>query len=168
MKTSATIFLTSMVAMTQAQNFKSLEEEIIINAPAEAVWNVLVDFENWENWNPFIIKAKGKAEVGEKLENVFRNGDKDMVIKPKLLKVDQNEELVWIGRLIMPGIFDGRHGFRIEEIGPNQVRFVNYENFKGILSGMIMKKIGEDTKANFNKMNQALKAEVEQQMLAKN
>ena len=30
----------------------------------------------------------------------------------------------------MPGIFDGTHGFRIEEVGPNQVRFTNYESFK--------------------------------------
>lgn len=154
--------------MAHSQNYKSISQEVIINASAEQVWKVLTDLDGWESWNPFIIKAKGTVEVGEKLQNTFQNGDKTMLIKPKVLKADKNKEFVWIGRLIMPGIFDGRHGFKIEEIGPNQVKFTNFENFKGILSGMIMKKIGENTLQNFDKMNQALKQQVESVDLAKN
>ena len=84
-----------------------------------------------------------------------------MVFKPKILKAEPNKELVWIGRLFMPGIFDGTHGFRIEEIGPDQVRFTNYETFKGIFSGMIMKKIHAHTASGFEQMNQELKAQAE-------
>lgn len=148
--------------MAQSQNLKYLEKSIIINASAERVWQVLTDFEQWENWNSFITKSTGKAEEGTKLINTFDNDGKEMIFKPKILKAEPNKELVWIGRLMMPGIFDGTHGFRIEEVGPDQVRFTNYENFKGLFSGMIMKKIYNKTAAGFEQMNQELKAQAEQ------
>ena len=69
--------------------------------------------------------------------------------------------------MFMPGIFDGTHGFRIEVVGENQVRFVNYESFKGLLSGIVMKKIYSDTNENFRKMNEALKSEAEKGTLAR-
>ena len=148
--------------MAKALDKKSLERSIVINASAEKVWEVLTDFKNWEEWNSFIIRSEGKAEIGSTLINTFDNNGKEMTFKPKVLKAEINKELIWKGKLFMPGIFDGRHGFRIEEIGPNQVRFVNYENFSGLLSGMIMKKIYDETAANFEKMNADLKARVEQ------
>lgn len=162
MKAITTTLLISMVLMGQSQNLKSLEKEIIINASAEKVWEILTDFGNWENWNSFIVKSEGKAEVGTTLTNTFMNDGKEMTFKPKVLKAESNKELVWKGKLLMPGIFDGTHGFRIEELGPNQVRFVNYESFKGLLSGMIMKKIHADTEVGFEKMNQELKTQAEQ------
>ena len=116
--------------MANAQDLKSIEKSIIINASAEKVWKVLTDFENWKNWNSFIINSEGKAEVGTNLKNTFDNNGKLMTFKPKVLKADTNKELVWRGRLLMPGIFDGTHGFKIEEIAPNQVKFTNYESFK--------------------------------------
>lgn len=148
--------------MAQSQDLKRLEKSIVINASAEKVWQVLTDFQNWENWNTFITKSEGIAEEGTKLTNTFDNDGKQMVFKPKILKAEPNKELVWIGRLFMPGIFDGTHGFRIEEIGPNQIRFTNYESFKGLLSGVIMKKIYDKTAAGFDQMNLELKAQAEQ------
>ncbi len=162
MKAITTFTLVSAGLMSNAQDLKNLEKSIVINASAEKVWKVLTDFGQWESWNSFIIKSEGEAKVGTKLTNTFDNNGKEMVFKPKILKVKNNEELVWRGSLFMPGIFDGTHGFRIEALGPNQVRFVNYESFKGLLSGMIMKKIYDDTAANFEKMNKELKARVEQ------
>ena len=43
-------------------------EEIVINAPAEIVWDVLMDFANYELWNSFCPKMKGEPVVGSALE----------------------------------------------------------------------------------------------------
>ncbi len=158
---TTTTFLT-FGFMAETKDLKTLERSIIINASADKVWSTLIDFENWENWNSFIVKSEGKAEVGSTLRNTFDNDGKEMIFKPKVLKAEPNRELVWKGQLFIPGIFDGTHGFRIEELGPNQVRFVNYESFKGLFSGMILKKIYDDTASGFERMNQELKTQVEQ------
>ena len=143
------------------QNSKHLETSITIDASAEEVWSAFSDFNNWESWNPFIIESLGHAVEGTRLKNTMLNGDKTMVFKPKIIKVEENKELIWKGHLIIPGLFDGRHGFRIEVVNDQKVRFINYEDFSGILSGIILKKIGKETEINFDKMNQALKKEVE-------
>lgn len=153
--------------MGHSQDLKYIEKEIIINASAHTVWEVLKKLDLWREWNPFIIQSEGEIKVGNRLKNVMKNGDKTFTFKPKVLAVEAKKGFEWKGHLLVPGIFDGKHGFRIEVMGPDQVRFVNYENFSGLLSKMIMKKIYADTATNFDRMNQALKARVEEILLSK-
>jgi hypothetical protein len=135
----------------------SITTEIIINAPKEKVWNILTDFGNYKNWNPFMVSSTGRAEAGTRLVNVMKNNDKLHTFKPVVLHAEENKYLDWLGSLLFKGIFDGHHYFKIEDLGNGQVKFTQGENFSGILSGMIMKSIGEDTRNNFVKMNNALK-----------
>lgn len=136
---------------------KQIRTEIIINASKEKVWNILTDFENYKNWNPFIINSFGKAVVGSKLTNTMKLDEKTQTFSPKILKVEEYKYFDWLGHLFFKGIFDGQHYFMIEELENNQVKLVQGENFSGIFSGLIMKSIGEKTIANFVKMNNALK-----------
>ncbi len=46
---------------------KSLETDIIINAPIDPVWNILVDFDSYPEWNPFI---KSFMEKSRKVKNL--------------------------------------------------------------------------------------------------
>jgi hypothetical protein len=138
-----------------------IRTEIIINTSKEKVWDILTDFGNYSTWNPFIIQSQGKAVVGTQLTNTMKNGKKDITFKPKILKVENYRYFDWMGKLWINGLFDGQHFFEIEEISPNQVKLIHGENFGGILSTMILKKIGEQTRENFVKMNMALKKKAE-------
>jgi len=62
---------------------------------------------------------------------------------------------------MVPGLFDGEHFFKLETIDNDTTRFVHGEQFTGVLSGLIYKMVGEDTKTGFIKMNEALKNRVE-------
>jgi Polyketide cyclase / dehydrase and lipid transport len=46
---------------------KELVSSIDIAAPAERVWEVLIDFAAFPAWNPFITQAEGRLEVGGRL-----------------------------------------------------------------------------------------------------
>lgn len=140
---------------------KTLETEIIINASAEKVWNILTDFEKFPEWNPFILSIEGKPEVGTPVKAVLKNGNGTSVFKPKVLVVEKNKAFEWLGSLPIPGIFNGQHHFRIEKISDQQVKFVHGEQFSGLLAGLIMNKIGEGTRKGFIKMNEALKKRAE-------
>jgi hypothetical protein len=39
---------------------KILESEIVIQAAAERIWDILMDFESYPEWNPFIRNIAGK------------------------------------------------------------------------------------------------------------
>jgi len=136
---------------------KSIRTEIIINASKEKVWGILTDFANYPAWNPFIRNISGELVAGGKLTVTLLNGSKDFVIRPRVLSVTPNKYFDWIGNLGFKGIFDGRHYFEIEELGRRQVQLNHGEYFSGLLSGYILKKIGNDTRANFIRMNQAIR-----------
>ena len=140
---------------------KNLQTEIIINAPAEKVWSILTDFEKFPQWNPFIVKLEGKPEVNARLRAELKNGDGVSVFKPKVLVAEKNKAFEWLGSLPVPGIFNGHHYFRIEALSGGQTKFTHGENFSGLLSGIIMNKIGEQTRNGFIGMNKALKERAE-------
>ena len=140
---------------------KSIKTEIIINASKEKVWQVLTDFENYPSWNPFIVNIDGQLKTSARLVNTLASGKKKFVFKPKVISVVPNQYFDWLGKLFIGGVFDGHHYFKIEELSPNQVKFIQGENFSGILSSYILKKIGEETRNNFIRMNNALKEKAE-------
>ncbi|MES2622453.1 MAG: SRPBCC domain-containing protein [Bacteroidota bacterium] len=139
---------------------KNLETEIIINAPAEKVWNILTDFEKFPEWNPLILRIEGKQELGAQLLVELNNGKGSSVFKPKVVRLEKNKAFEWQGNLPL-GMFTGRHQFRIEKLSDTQVKFIHREDFSGWLSGLIMKQIGEGTRKGFIKMNEALKKRAE-------
>ena len=141
---------------------KQIESKIEINAAPQRVWSVLTDFEAHPEWNPFIKELQGKPIEGARLRVFIQPpGGKGMVFKPKVLKSDENRELRWLGRLLMPGLFDGEHYFRIEAIGEERVRFIHGEIFSGILVRLFANSLDDGTLKGFRQMNEALKRRVE-------
>ncbi|CAN5276396.1 SRPBCC domain-containing protein [soil metagenome] len=138
-----------------------IKTEIIINAPRERVFQVLTNLVDYEKWNPFIIKSKGKAIEGSFLTNTMKNGDREMTFKPKVVNFIPNQAFEWMGSLWISGLFDGHHYFHLIDISDKQVNLIHGENFSGILASFILKKIGQQTRENFIAMNQALKEQSE-------
>lgn len=140
---------------------KRIQTEIIINSTKEKIWEILIDTEKYKEWNPFIVSMSGKIKEGERLVNVMKNGKGTITFKSKVLKVIEYEYFEWMGHLLVPGLFDGQHYFKLEDIRPGQVKLTQGENFKGLLSGMVLKKIGDETKMKFIAMNNAIKVKAE-------
>jgi len=140
---------------------KAIKTEIVINAPADKVWNILTNLSGYSDWNPFIVESHGAIQTKSRIRNVMKNGDKTITFKPVIQRVEPPFYFDWVGRLFVPGIFDGHHYFQIEPITDNQVKLIHGEHFSGILAGPILKKIGSETAQNFIRMNQALREEAE-------
>ena len=141
---------------------KSIQTEIEIEASPEKVWNLLMDFASYPQWNPFIKTLEGKAEKGRKLKVVLQLPDgKPMTFKPNCLSAESGEEFRWLGHLIVPGLFDGEHFFRMKELENGRPKFVQGENFKGLLIPLVWRNMKDKTIRGFELMNKALKARAE-------
>jgi hypothetical protein len=141
---------------------RELNTEIDINASAERVWRVLTDFNAYSQWNPFIRRVEGKPEVGSRLSIVIRPPDAQaMKFSPTVLTVEPERELRWLGRLLVRGLFDGEHIFRIEAVDADRVRFQHREEFRGLLVPLLWKSLDTGTRRGFHEMNFALKERVE-------
>jgi hypothetical protein len=87
-------------------------------------------------------------------------GGRAMTFKPTVTVVDPSLELRWLGRLLLPGLFDGEHRFRLEPLDGDRTRFVQSERFSGILVAFSGKGLAK-TERGFDAMNEALKLRVE-------
>ena len=83
-----------------------------------------------------------------------------MMFRPRVLLVDENRELRWLGRLLMPGLFDGEHVFRLVPTVTG-TRFIHSERFRGILVPMLRRKLLGETLMGFKESNLELKRRAE-------
>jgi hypothetical protein len=142
---------------------KQLHTEIQIDAPAEVVWEILLDFRSYPAWNPFVRSITGAARTGSSLSVVLQlPGRRPTTMHPKVIRILGGRELRWKGKLLMPGIFDGEHWFMIYPLGADKVRFVQGEAFGGVLMPVIYPMIRKITRSGFEGMNRALKERAEQ------
>jgi hypothetical protein len=143
-------------------DMKEVSAEIEIEAPAERVWQVLTDFAKFPEWNPFIRQMSGEVRTGAHLHvRLEPPGGRAMSFKPKMVNVETNREIRWLGRLLIPGLFTGEHSFSIEALDEKGVRFVQHEKFTGLLVPFMAKSLDKDTKSGFEAMNRALKDRAE-------
>ena len=141
---------------------KELHSEIEINAPAQRVWEVLTDFASYPRWNPFIRRASGVPRTGERLEvRMEPSGSRGITLRPEVLNAETNHELRWLGHLFVRGLFDAEHSFTIEPLGETRVRFVQREDFRGLLVPLFSGALDRDTRRGFEEMNRALKERAE-------
>jgi hypothetical protein len=137
---------------------KELRSEIEFDGTPEATWAVLTDLQAYPKWNPFIERVEGELRVGAKLDVRLQPVDeRGITMHPTVLTAEPGRELRWIGHLMIPGIFDGEHRFRIDEAGPGRVRFTQSERFGGMLVTLMWKKLRDGgTAKGFRAMNEAL------------
>lgn len=139
-----------------------LRTEILISASPQKIWEVLTDFDNYPNWNPFIKSIQGQLNVGEKITVRLEPPDaKGITMTPKVLAFEANKQFRWIGNFVLPGLFDGEHIFELVDNKDGTTTFIQRENFKGILVGTFKKMLDNNTKRGFEMMNQQLKIQSE-------
>lgn len=140
---------------------KKIQTEIAIYADVSTVWNVLMDFEHYQDWNPFIRSISGEKALGKKLTVLIKPPDGNgMTFKPIIIKLEPDKEFRWKGKLWIKGIFDGEHFFILEQVSDNKTNFIHGEKFSGILVSLMGKTLNK-TKEGFELMNKSIKKECE-------
>jgi hypothetical protein len=135
----------------------TITTQIEIDASPSTVWKVLTDFASYPEWNPFLTSVAGSPIEGSKLQVRFEPpGGRGLNMSPRILSVVPQEELKWLGHLLVPGIFDGEHHFLISDLGDGSTRFAQEEVFRGMLVPLTSKLLAK-TKKGFEQMNQALR-----------
>jgi len=138
-----------------------IRSELEIEAPAAEVWGILTDFPRYQEWNPFITEIESDKIVGGPLRLLLSLPEgRDYRLKATLLRIEEDYELRFRAHLLFPGLFDGEHFLRLIALEPGRTRFVQGENFSGVLlrfSGRTLTQVAR----GFDYMNEALKRRAE-------
>ena len=137
---------------------RNIKTDVVINASPDKVWSILTDFDTYPEWNPFIKSFEGKPAEGERFKvTIQQPGSKPMTFKPKCLKFERNKEFRWLGHLFIKGIFDGEHIFELIPAENGKTKFIQRENFNGILVPLLWNQLETKTTKGFEMMNEKLK-----------
>jgi len=140
---------------------KNIQTEILINTDITKVWDVLMNFDNYPKWNPFITSISGERKLGSRLTvSINPPGGKGMTFKPNILTLEANKEFRWKGKLGINGIFDGEHYFILESVDKDITKFIHGEKFSGLLVPFVSKML-DKTQKGFLLMNESIKNECE-------
>ena len=128
-----------------------------IEASPEAVWRLLTDLDGFTAWNPFIREAHGKIEVGETVRvRVRPSQGVPLRFRAKVVERDEGRGLRWRGHVLADWLACGDHTFEIERLGDHRVRFVQREQFTGILPWLGRRLLAREALRGFDAMGRAL------------
>lgn len=143
---------------------KQIRGEIIINAPARRVWNIITDFDSYPRWNTFTPRITLRNEdVAPGAEF-----DLDCQMTDRQLLRDEHEVIISVDhdacRLCMgtsrkkgrPGIKSFRWQI-CESMDGDKTKFINYEEFHGPLAPVVNLLYKRKLKAAFQKYCDSLK-----------
>lgn len=136
---------------------------IDIDAPADEVWEALVDFDAYSGWNPLITKIGGDLRVGSRVDFKIRLGSRFMPISAEISRATAPLGLAWIGPWQKPlrMLASGEHYFEIEPVADGTCRFVHGERFYGLGFRLAWRRLEPQLRQNYAMMNEALKRHVE-------
>lgn len=139
-----------------------IRTSIEIDASPEVVWGVLTDTAAYPEWNGFIVEWAGELALHER-QNVLLQpaGGKPQRFRPRIVTFDAGRELVWLGRLGIPGVLDGRHRFVVEPLNDGRTRLRHEETLVGALVPALRRLLTETTPTGFERMNRELAARAE-------
>jgi hypothetical protein len=139
---------------------RTLDASIDIAAPPERVWQVISDLPSYVLWNPFIVRAGGELALGGRLRvTIVAPGHRPVTFKPRILELEPGRSVTWLGRTLLPGLFDGHHTLSVTAT-TDGTRFRTREEVSGALVPLLGG-IMRDSQRGFEAMASAVKARVE-------
>jgi len=135
--------------------------QITIDASPERVWSVFTDFASYPDWSRFVKSISGELRDGARLAVRLGPADSNgFTFKPKIKELREGAVLEWLGHLVIPGIFDGRHRFELAATGDGKTLFTQSETFGGITIPFVTSSLAGMGRS-FDAFNESLKARSE-------
>ncbi|MCT4666252.1 MAG: hypothetical protein N4A45_13595 [Flavobacteriales bacterium] len=140
---------------------RKIYSDIIIDQPAEKVWEIISDFKSYKDWAVFMVDIQGacihQSEITVKFQ-LDPTKDKTNTIS-HLIHVEQKKEFYWAEKGPM-GICDNHH-FIIEEIDEKSARFIQKDELTKGATWLLGGYLSKIYLKGYRAFNKSLKKEVE-------
>ncbi|OUS24637.1 hypothetical protein A9Q99_24015 [Gammaproteobacteria bacterium 45_16_T64] len=135
---------------------------IEINAPKEAVWEILVDIDNYGAWNPFTYKVDGKLQVKQPIDlHVHMKKRGDRVQTETVEIIDAPNTLAWGMTFGLAPIMSALRKQELQSVSANRCTYSTSDAFSGLLSPLVYILFYDDVRDGFNQVALALKRRAE-------
>ena len=136
--------------------------EVEIAAPAGFVWDILIDYPNYPQWNPYTVRVDTTLAPGSPIDLTLPSpdGPGTFVNREYIRVVDPPHHLRYDTGTEIPGLFAVRDQW-ITETGPHRCTYRTTDTLTGKLAPFVTKTNGPWIKSGFDAVAQALKRRAE-------
>lgn len=133
-----------------------------IDAPASRIWDILIDLDRYHEWNPFIVRAKGRISPGATFEVSPKvDSGKQTTFVPMVTDYQEGRAFTWTGAFYHRWFALGDHTFRLTPLGNGRTRLDHDERIYGIGSLVVWILGKKQIRTGFEAMNMALRRRAE-------
>lgn len=136
-------------------------EPIVINAPAEVVWSVIVDFAAYPLWNRFCPQIEGELKVGAPLAMKVDLGNGLQEQVEYITAIEAPQRIVWSMENKPDDPIHADRSQIITPIDAESCRYVSMDEFAGPMVPSMMEALAEEVERGFNRCAEDLKARAE-------
>jgi len=137
-------------------------DEVLINAPAAMVWDVLVDFDNYHKWNKFCPSCEAELVMGSPVKMKIDLGFGWQEQVEYICRIDPGEAIAW-GMENKPE--DPVHAVRtqyLKAVDDNSCSYQSVDEFGGPELASMMELMAKPVEDGFNLCAYSLKGYCEQ------
>lgn len=135
-----------------------------IDAPAAFVWDVLVDYPSYPEWNPYTVAGVTTLEIGAAIDLTlppYDGSDELFVTREFIRVVDPPRHLRYDSGDQIPGVLGVRDQW-ITELAPDRCSYYTTDTLSGEHADLAMEVAGDWMKRGFDSVAHALKVRAEQ------
>jgi hypothetical protein len=131
------------------------EGSIAVDAPRDAVWNVLTDFTSWPNWSPGVKTMRIDGPVANGARFRWKSGPG--TIKSRIEQLDAPRAVAWSGTTV--GI-KAQHAWELDEVD-GRTTVTTRESWRGLVVRLLHRSLQPTLQQAIDDGLVALKAETE-------
>lgn len=136
-----------------------LSATVEIDRPPSAVWDVLTDFDAYEEWNPYLTVRRGTPNEGSAIEvQVSPEARHTRTETGKVTEAEIGERLRFDAVALYRFIYASARVIDLEALDEDRTRLRNRAEYRGVLAPLVA---GEDLEEDLESMNRALADRVE-------
>jgi hypothetical protein len=131
-----------------------------IKAKPATVWQVVVDFPAYNDWNPFVTQCSAELQPGAPIVMQVNMGPFELEQTEQVAQVEHEKLFEYrmrpVGRLLY-----SKRQHRLEPVGTEECRYTSYFELRGWLSPLVTLFMGFFLWRGFRRMTNAVKTRAE-------
>jgi len=137
-------------------------DEVTIEAPVELVWDILLDFANYSEWNTFCPSVKNESlELGSAVDMMVDLGSGPSQQVEYISRVEPNECIAWAMENKPEDPVHAVRSQHLKRLDDNSCTYVSVDEFAGPQMAAMMEHFSCAVEAGFNRCAYDLKAHAE-------
>ena len=140
----------------------TIDHIVEIDAPADAVWRVLTDFEHYTRWNPLAVRCSSTLVPGEPIDMLVRLGPSRFRRQREWVRTHTpGREFSYTMKPVPLGALRSLRSQELADLEANRTRYTAHFEVRGWLAPLVRFLFGRTLRRGFDGVANGLRVEAE-------